>query len=294
MEARRPDMVFSALAESGELSEFLVYKGARILAMRLAEWHRASYDLDANLLLSFARRYPDRAEQVSRLQSLIHKAIDEHATTRDSVRFSLTGVKVEHRPRDNHPLGWNAFDVTIYLHDYANHGVRGLPNVTFDIAAPELLGDQAISPLTVGGQQVYAYTLERIAGEKLRAFLSSLGRYRAKVKKPGESVRVKDIYDLAQILRVHSLADETFWMAAGSEFRLACASRHIDCAGMDTFEEDVNVTRSTFENESVLPKDVDFNMAWDGIGQIVAFWEAAGIIPFEHPLPHGDQPGEHH
>lgn len=283
------DMVFSALAESDELSQFLVYKGARILALRLGELHRASYDLDANLQLSFALRYPDRAEQVDRLQSLIHAAIEAHSNAQSPVRFALNGVKVMHRPRENHPLGWNAFDVTIQLHDYANEGVRGLPTVTFDIAAPELLGDRAVAPLAVGNQHVYAYTLERIAGEKLRAFLSSLGSYRAKVKKPGESVRAKDIYDLAQILRQHSIADESFWTTAGAEFRLACASRYIDCAGIATFEEDLALTKVTFDNEPVLPKDIAFEVAWAGIVQIVVFLATAGILPFEHPLPHDDE-----
>lgn len=282
------DMVFSALAECGELSKYLVYKGARILALRLGELHRASFDPDANLELSFARRCPDRAEQVIRLQSLIQEAIAAHVNAQNPVRFALNGVKVVHRPRETHPLGWNAFDVTIQLHDYANEGVRGLPTVTFDIAAPELLGDLAVAPLTVGNQQVYAYTLERIAGEKLRAFLSSLASYRAKLRKPGESVRAKDIYDLAQILRQHPITDESFWKTAGAEFRLACASRYVDCAGISAFEEDLSLTEATFKNEPVLPKDIDFEVAWTGVGQIVDFLEAAGILPFEHPLPKDD------
>lgn len=56
--------------------------------------------------------------------------------------------------------------------------------------------------MLVDGHVVMAYTLQRIAGEKLRAFLSSLPTYRRQVKTPGEVVRVKDIYDLACILRV--------------------------------------------------------------------------------------------
>lgn len=76
---------------------------------------------------------------------------------------------------------------------------------------------------------MHAYTLVRIAGEKLRAFLSSLPAYRAKVKKPGEAVRAKDLYDISRIRRVHGLEQIEFWRRAGEEFHVACRYRYIDC-----------------------------------------------------------------
>ena len=182
-------------------------------------------------------------------------------------------------------MGWNAFDVTVILRDFQNEGVLGLPNITFDIAAPEELGKNAIAPLEIGEDSVFAYTLERIAGEKMRAFLSTLESYRRKIKKPGDSVRVKDLYDVSKILRVFPISQREFWENAGIEFQLACASRFIDCDGMGTFAENVEVTRATYEAEETLPKDVSFDEAWRAVQSIVGNWEALQIIPFTNPLP---------
>jgi hypothetical protein len=279
------DLVFQALAESRELSKYLVYKGARILALRLGTMHRASYDLDANLLEVFSRDFPTRQDQVARLETLIRQAITNFVETQSLVRFALENVKVVHRPRDVHPLGWNAFDVSIRLHDHAQEGTRGLPTITFDIAAPESLGATAIAPLKVGEMEVFAYTLERLAGEKLRAFLSSLPSYRTKVAKPGEAVRVKDIYDVGKILLVHPIEHLDFWATAGHEFRLACASRFIDCAGIGTFEEAFEVTQATYEADPTIPKDLSFAEAWNGIRNIIALWGRSDLVDFQYPLP---------
>jgi hypothetical protein len=279
------DMAFSALAASDELREKLVFKGARVLALRLGGDQRASYDLDANLLLSFARKHPTRDEQAKVLGDHFRSAISSFAETQDPVRYEVLGLKIEYKPRNNHPLGFDAFFVKVTLRDFANEGIRGLPNLEFDVAAPEELGDKAIAPLQVGDDVVYAYTLERIAGEKMRAFLSSLPAYREKVKKPGKIVRVKDLYDLAKILVAHPLDREDFWRTAAEEFRLACSSRYMDCIGMDTFSENIDVTEATYRSDPTLPKDVDFPLAWKSLSQIVEFFGAIEMFPLLYPLP---------
>lgn len=278
------DMCFQTLASCNELSRKIVYKGARILALRLGGQQRASYDLDANILLSFAVRTPDRNEQSAILHDLFSTAISNFASAQDPVRFELDRLDITHNP-PNHPMGWNAFDVKVRLKDFNNEGVRGLPFVSFDVAAPEALGDIAVAPLEVDGHTVFAYTLERIAGEKLRAFLSSLPAYRTKVQKPGEVVRVKDIYDVSKILAAHPLEDTAFWNAAGAEFKLACASRFIDCSNMATFSEALAVTKATYESDPTLPKDIDFNTAWTNLQAIVAYWESCLILPIANPFP---------
>jgi hypothetical protein len=121
-------------------------------------------------------------------------------------------------------MGWDAFKVRMNVNDLSKH-VRGLPALEIDVAAPEELLDTSVATIEVGGHRVYAYTLERIAGEKLRAFLSSLPAYRAKVKKPGEAVRAKDLYDVSRIRGVYGLEQVEFWRLAGEEFRLACPVR---------------------------------------------------------------------
>ena len=182
-------------------------------------------------------------------------------------------------------MGWDAFKVKINVNDLSKH-VKGLPALEIDVAAPEELLDTSVATIEVGGHRVHAYTLERIAGEKLRAFLSSLPAYRAKVKKPGEAVRAKDLYDISRIRGVHGLEQVEFWRLAGEEFRVACRSRYIDCQGLTTFQEQWAVTRKTYE-EATIPKDISFEEAEATLVAIVSFLEAQGIVPFTFPLPEG-------
>ena len=283
------DMAFEALATCSELSDKIVYKGGRVLALRLGGEQRASYDLDANILLSFAVKTPDREEQSRILSDLFGSAISDYASNQDPVRYELTSVAIKHRPRSDHPMGWNAFDVKVQLRDYKLSEVRNLPSIEFDVAAPEKLGDSAVAPLQVDGHEVFAYTLERIAGEKLRAFLSSLPCYRAKVKKPGSAVRAKDLYDLHKILQAKPIEHSEFWHDASKEFRLACESRYVDCLGLSTFSEDIEVTRTTYDTDSTLPGDVTFDDAWMSLEVVVRSWESLSVFPQTHPLPEESQ-----
>lgn len=278
------DMAFQALAAWPGLQDKLVYKGARVLALRLGGEQRASYDLDANLLLAFAKEHPSRDEQAEVLGDMFRQAIRAHTGAQDPVRYELLEVRVRHTPPADHPLGWNAFAVVVKLRDFMNEGVRGLPSLEFDVAAPEELGNHAIAPLGVGGGTVFAYTLERIAGEKLRAFLSSLPAYRGKVGKPGDAVRAKDLYDVAKILGRHPIDETGFWADAAEEFRLACASRFIDCVGIETFAEDVDITRATYGADATLPGDIGFDDAWGAIETIIRAWDASGVFPLHCPL----------
>jgi hypothetical protein len=144
---------------------------------------------------------------------------------------------------------------------------------------------ESFAPLRVGKHEVTAYTLQRLAGEKLRAFLTSLPAYRRKLGRPGESVRAKDIYDLACIAQKRPLTNQAFWSAAGREFRTASASRDVDCAGLTTFEEDLDVTRATYEADTTIPKDISFEAAWAVLRAIVQLMEGLGVIPFTCTLP---------
>lgn len=278
------DMAFRALATSRALSDQIVYKGARVLALRLGTEYRASYDLDVNILLSFAQKYPSRQQQSKILKELIENAIQDYVQASDPVRYELLRVRVVDKPKGSHPLGWDAFEIIVNLRDFQNEGVLGIPNISFDVAAPETLGDVAISPLTVGDREVFAYTLERIAGEKMRAFLSSLGAYRRKVKRPGRAIRVKDIYDIYKILDACPLDGTSFWANAGEEFRLACESRFIDCQGIEAFAEDIDISHATFISDENIPNDVDFNDAWGAVEAIVEFWIKLDVLPFIFPL----------
>ena len=267
------DEIFKALAASRWVAEFLVFKGARILNLRLRGLGRQSLDLDGNLCNTFVEQFPDRTSQKKQLERQLSRAIRRHFEGENPVQYSLTKLTVKPRPRNDHPRGWNAFDVVVSVTDLARQHVRGLPRITLDIAAPEQLLSGSTAPLTVGRSTVSAYTLERMAGEKLRAFLSSLPAYRNKMSKPGDAVRVKDIYDVARIHREHPLSEGDFWRRVGREFRAACDSRLIDCHGLQSFEEDLSVTRETYEKDAILPRDIPFENAWKTIRQIIAFLE---------------------
>jgi hypothetical protein len=276
------DEIFIALAASNEIDQALVFKGARVLSLRLGAG-RQSLDLDANLTQDWDRQHPDRDAQRAFLENEMTLAIRRYFERQEPVRYELTALRVSKNPPKTHRMGWDAFKVRININDLRK-SVRGLPAVEIDVAAPEQLMGTSISRIPVGAHEVSAYTLERIAGEKLRAFLSSLPTYRAKVHKPGEIVRAKDLYDIARIRRVQTLSNPEFWRVAGQEFRIACQSRYIDCQGMATFQEQWEVTRDTY-NAATIPKDVPFEEAESALTDIVNFFAAQGFIPFTFPLP---------
>ena len=278
------DEVFAALAADKEIEECLVFKGARVLNARLGGG-RQSLDLDSNLMSKFVERYPVREDQRTYLERTIRRAIDRHFQRQNPVKFELKGILVNTYPPKAHPMGWDAFNVKLRIEDLTRAGVRGLPSIEIDVAAPEELSEASIAPLTIGLHTACAYTWERIAGEKLRAFLSSLPAYRAKFLKPGESVRVKDLYDLARIQRVIPLDRIDFWHAVGREFLMACRSRSIDCLGLETFLEQWEITSATYVKDPTIPQDISVDEALTTLRGIVEFLSLKGIIPFDHPVP---------
>ena len=76
-----------------------------------------------------------------------------------------------------------------------------------------------------------------------------------------------------------------FWHAAGEEFRLACESRFVDCAGMPSFEEELPVTRSTYDSDSTIPSfTIPFDDAWTSVERIVRRLERDMVVPLHFPL----------
>lgn len=280
------DVVFEAMAASRRLTNLLVYKGARILNRRLETSDRQSLDIDSNLF-AHAAESMDRAEQMEVLRQEIATALEAHFESETPVRYELAAVRVRAEPGlgRSHRLGWNAFKIKIQIRDLRRADVRGLPGIEVDVAAPEMLLHESTAPLKIGDHEVIAYSLERLAGEKLRAFLSSLPEYRAKVSKPGEAVRVKDIYDIGRIAREVPPEEETFWRKAGAEFCIACESRYIDCEGLSTFEQHLDVTQQSYETSPTLPQDIPFDEAWQVVRAVVERFDAWGVTPFAFPLP---------
>ncbi len=281
------NQVLLALARSRELRDTLVFKGALVLNRRLGT-PRVSLDIDANLDAGYANLHPDRAGQKAFLEEHVGRAVSRQFESQDPVRYGLERLRIDLNPKEHHPRGWNAFLITVFLIDHKHVGVRGLPSVTIDVAAPEWLSERSIADLDIDGVTIRAYSLERIAGEKARAFLSSLPTYQAKVKRRREAVRVKDLYDLVKIIRVKPISDTQFWTIAGQEFQLACESRYVDCSGLDSFKEGWTETRAQFVGSSVIPKDCTFEEVEATIVAIVDLWREIGLLPLSFSLPSGN------
>jgi Nucleotidyl transferase AbiEii toxin, Type IV TA system len=176
------DEIFAALATSSNLSKSLIYKGARVLRLRLGEPLRASFDIDASLATITATFSNSPLEQQSFGRS-IADIIVRHFSSQDPVRFELRDHSLlPRRKLGPHPSGWDVFELNLIVHDHLANPASPPPALRIDLAAPEEMSAHSVSPLDVGGHSVNAITLERIVGEKLRAFLSCLPAYREKLK----------------------------------------------------------------------------------------------------------------
>ncbi|MDD2707397.1 MAG: nucleotidyl transferase AbiEii/AbiGii toxin family protein [Verrucomicrobiae bacterium] len=276
------NQVFQALISSPEINESLIFKGARILNLLLKD-ERQSLDIDSNLAIEFTRRFPLKDAQQRFLEHHVAPALSRYFNRQEPVRYELKSVSVE--PSKSHPRGWDSFTLWIGIIDHRKSNVRSLPSLEVDIAAPEELNNHSIAILTVGANRFCAYTAERIAGEKMRAFLSTLSSYRKKMKKPGEAVRAKDLHDLVRILRAHPIREIAFWKEVGIQFKMACKSRYVDCAGWITFQENWEFTKAAYEKDARLKESIPFAEAESALHSIVSLFENIGIVPLEFPLP---------
>ena len=276
--------ILLALAKNERLKDALIFKGALILNEYLPT-KRKSLDIDSNLAEEFLSLYPTRETRESFLKEQFERAISRHFEAQNPVRYELLSLKIGPSPKADHPLRWDGFLITVSLKDRGNEGVRGLPKLAIDVAAPETLSEQSVTEIIYNGVVIRAYSLERVTGEKARAYLSTLRAYCAKMKKPRDAVRVKDLYDLTQIHRKKPVSDTAFWNTAGNEFRLAYESRFVDCSGAASFMEGWEETRAAYEKSPVIPKDIYFEDVTSSIRAISSYWQQTGIIPFAFPLP---------
>ncbi len=215
------DQVFAAIAAHPALTEILIFKGARILAHHLPGVTRQSLDLDANCRRAFLDTFIDRERQAAVLHEYLAEAVNAHFEAQSPVTLELGEIRVFTKPPKGHPRGWNAFEVRIRVVDRSRPSQLGVPTLELDVASPEAMSADSLTTLQVGGHAVHTYSLPRIAGEKVRAFLSSLPDYQRKSGRSGGAIRVKDLYDLTQVVRHRPLLDTAFWRTAAS----ACLDR---------------------------------------------------------------------
>ena len=279
------DIVLKAIAEAPDFASGIVLKGAQVLARRLGGAARVSLDLDATLAPAFVRDAGDPAAWAARLESGLRTALERSFERMNPSCLSLERIRAERKPATDHPHGWDGVVVSLTLSDRRLPGVRNFPRITMDFSAPEELSPDSTSPLPVNDRFVTAYTLERIAAEKLRALLQSLPTWRRKTGGSLRAPRVRDIHDLARILAARGPADVGFWNTVPSEFRLACRSRFVDCAGMSSFESDREAMRELYEKNPTLPIEISFEAAWGALKSVVGLLEARGAIPVAFPMP---------
>ena len=70
-----------------------------------------------------------------------------------------------------------------------------------------------------------------------------------------------------------------------TRIRLACASRYIDCTGLETFRENWPATKLAYEVDTNLAKNVPFAEAERTLDEVTAFFAALGVFPLQFPLP---------
>jgi transcriptional regulator with XRE-family HTH domain len=288
------DEIFKALASSRDLSQQLIYKGARVLRLRLQEELRASFDIDASLA-NFSANVEMATDEDSRekIRRLVHRAIETYFEGKEPVRYELKRSTITHRRKSGpHPRGWDIYWLELDVRDLMAETTGAIPGqLRIDIAAAEKLSERSVSPIELDGRTINAITLERIAGEKLRAFLSSLPFYRDKIRDRTltERRRVKDLYDVVRIVRRQPVIDGDFWNTVGVEFRLACESRCIDCGEFMGFKQDWDETRKLYAADKTLPTDVTFDQVETTLDRIIQFLSEKKIVPFSFDLPEIDE-----
>lgn len=277
--------VLLAVASSPDLRDCLIFKGARVLQILLNDQARQSLDLDSNLSLEFADQHHKRQDRIMALKELFTTAFSRYFARQSPVRYKLLSVVIEMNPRTlPHPFGWDGTSVRISVKDFKHAGVLGLPSIEIDVSSPEDLSPESICSLPVSCGVIKAYTLSRMAGEKMRAFLSSLPAYQAKIGRRADSRRVKDLFDLARICRRKPVSDLSFWRLVGEEFRRACKSRFIDCDGLSTFAEDFEETKRRYAEDQTFRGRIPFDEAWETITLVLQFLGDSRIIPFYFPI----------
>lgn len=280
------EQVFSALAASERLAATLIFKGARVLRYLLPDFTRVSYDIDASFAASIQPNSAGQA-QLEEIRLAALDAIRQSCESQSPVRYVVRSATLRNRRSAGpHPRGWDVYWLTLQVQDLVQDASpNDGSNYRIDIAAPEKTTSRSFTTIAVGSSLIRASSLERIAGEKLRAFLTSLPAYRRKIGETSRvDRRVKDLYDLVRVARVKPTTDEGFWAVAGGEFCLACESRCVDCAGLPTFFEGWEETRVAFQADKSLPPDVPFHDVERTLQQIIGFFDSSRITPLQFPL----------
>lgn len=275
--------VMAALMHDEALRQALVFKGAWILNLHLGE-SRHSMDIDATAEPGWVQEIGSLDNQEAFLREHLPRAVQRHFNRQNPVRFTLEATRFERNPVSLHPRGWDMLQVKLVIRDHTLTNVRSLPPAELEVAAAESYGPDAVEWQEFLGAPARVYALHRIAGEKLRAYLTSLPEYRAKMRGGSREFRVKDLHDLARIMRQRPLAEGVFWEKALREFKLACESRFVDCAGAETFLQDWAQARLRYEQDRHLSA-ISWEEADSALRQILASISPKARFPWSFEIP---------
>ena len=107
--------------------------------------------------------------------------------------------------------------------------------------------------------------------------------YRQKMLGGEREFRVKDLHDIARILRARPESDLEFWAKAGREFRLACESRLVGCEGLESFMESWALAHERYDADGSLTA-VPFAQAEQALKTVIGLLTQQGIFPLQFPM----------
>ena len=102
--------ILTALAAHTSLNQNIIFKGARILNLRLDNTSRQSLDIDSSLDINCALKKEPNEKIKEYLHTEIQSALIRFFNKQNPMRYVLTDIKVVMSPRHGeHPFGWSGY-----------------------------------------------------------------------------------------------------------------------------------------------------------------------------------------
>jgi predicted nucleotidyltransferase component of viral defense system len=206
-EVRRRILI--ALFSDDELMDILVLKGGNALALVHKVGLRASVDMDFSMEAPFS----DLEKARERIFATLKREFGSIGYVTFDENFE---IKPSH-PREGQPEWWGGYTVQFKLAERKLYeelhndidalrrhsevvGPQQMRKYTIDISHHEFCEEKV--KREIDDYAVYAYSLEMIATEKLRAICQQMPEYKVlRTKRP----RARDFYDIRQIITEHGI-----------------------------------------------------------------------------------------
>lgn len=207
-----------ALASDDELVETLVLKGGNAIDLEIFRepklLSRTSYDLDYSMI--DGEFSEDDDEINSRIERTLTQTFLEH-------NYHLIDYKFQIKPKvisDELASFWGGYKIQFKvidsdLYHKSNNDIRVLrnnsivlnpnssPSFILEFSKYEYVGEKR--SIDVDGYNIYVYTPEMIAFEKLRAICQQMEEYKKIVPQFTPRARARDFYDINLIMELHQI-----------------------------------------------------------------------------------------